>query len=222
MLDERGMLGRERVTFAGREWAVGDELICTHNQRAIGLANGTRGTVQRVAPEGIEIRTRDGSTLQVPRNYLQRGHATHGYATTGHKTQGLTVHGEAFVLASDHVDREWLYVTMSRATDQSRVYIDALDCDPTTGRELTPQEQRDHAVLDLHELASRSGAQTLAHDHGAPADPQRLDRNDLRKAMQRDAALRERLTRTRGQEPHVPLRDIGRQRGIERGFGRGR
>lgn len=57
MLDERGRLGRERVTYGGREWAVGDELIATRNRRQLGLTNGTRGTVQRVGRDGLDIRT---------------------------------------------------------------------------------------------------------------------------------------------------------------------
>ncbi len=216
ILDQQGRLGRERVTYGGREWAVGDELIATRNRRQLGLTNGTRGTVQRVGRDGLDIRTPGGQTLHVPRDYLERGDAAHAYATTGHKTQGMTVNGEAFVLATDHVSRVWLYVTMSRATDRSRIYIDTLDHDPTTGTARTPDQRRDAAILDVYDLALRSDAQTLARDHGRPIDPQHLDRNDLRRAMQRDDALRERL-----RDPHA--RQHGRdvkptQRG---GFGRG-
>ncbi len=223
MLDQRGQLGRERIEAGGREWAVGDSLICTHNQRSLGLANGTRGTVERIGGDGLDIRTRDGQLTHVPYEYLERGHAEYAYATTGHKTQGLTINGEAFVLASDHVSREWLYVSMSRATDQSRIYIDVLDRDPTTGAALSPEQQRDNAILDLHDLASRSATHRLAHEHGEPRDSQRLDRNDLRRALNRDAALRERLERGHGRDAHGHHREIGRGRDFGgRGFGIGR
>lgn len=205
LLDERGLLGPARVTIAGREWAVGDELIATHNNRPLGLTNGTRGTIEHVSRDGVQIRTQDRSTIMVPRDYLERGHAAHAYATTGHKTQGMTINGEAFVLATDHVSREWLYVTMSRAKDQSRVYIDTLDHDPTTGEQRTSEQQLDAAILDLYDLALRSGAQTLARDHGRPVDPQHLERNDLRRSLNRDAILREQQ------------RDQPRHRGIGRG-----
>jgi conjugative relaxase-like TrwC/TraI family protein len=230
LLNERGTLGPERATWAGREWAAGDALIATHNNRALGLTNGTRGIVTRVDERGLELRTHDGRDLRVPRDYLERGHAAHAYATTGHKTQGLTINGEAFVLASDHLSREWLYVAMSRATDASRIYIDTLDHDPATGRALTPREQHDAALIDLADMARRSGRHTLAHDHGTPiTDPtQRLDRNDLRRAMNRDAALRERLddpvARHQYRERATPRRDIGMTRdlGGRGGFGIGR
>jgi conjugative relaxase-like TrwC/TraI family protein len=223
MLDERGLLGRDRVEVGGREWAVGDWIICTRNQRSLGLTNGTRGVVERVGRDGVDIRTREGQAVEVPRAYLERGHAEYAYATTGHKTQGLTVNGEAFVLASDHVNREWLYVSMSRATDQSRIYIDTLDRDPDTGRALSPEQQRDNAILDLHDLASRSAAHRLAHERGERRNTQHLDRNDLRQALNRDGALRERLERSHGREAHARHRELGHGRDIGgRGFGIGR
>ena len=215
LLDERGHLGRERVTFAGREWAVGDELIATRNRRQLGITNGTRGRVTRVSRTGLDIQTRDGQTIHVPSDYLTRGDATHAYATTGHKTQGMTINGEAFVLATDHVSREWLYVTMSRATDQSRIYIDTLDRDPDTGHTRTIEQRRDAAILDVYDLALRSQAQTLARDHGRAVDPDRLDRNDLRRALQRDDVLRELL-----RDPHV--REHGHRYPQRGGFGRER
>jgi hypothetical protein len=217
LLDQSGLLGTQRVTIAGKEWAVGDQLIATSNYRALGLSNGTRGTVTSVDERGLEIRTSAGEQLRVPRRYLEAGHASHAYATTGHKTQGMTIKGEAFVLATDHINREWLYVTMSRATDQSRVYIDTLDHDPRTGRARTPQQQHAAAVLDLYDMAMRSGAQTLARDQGRVVDPQHLDRNDLRRAMNRDAALRERL-----RDPHVRQQGRGIDLPQRRGFGRDR
>jgi conjugative relaxase-like TrwC/TraI family protein len=214
LLDERGLLGTQRVTIAGKEWAVGDQLIATSNYRALGLSNGTRGTVTYIDERGLEIRTSTGEQLHVPRRYIEAGHASHAYATTGHKTQGMTINGEAFVLATDHINREWLYVTMSRATDQSRVYIDTLDHDPRTGRARSPQQQLDAAALDLYDMAMRSGAQSLARDHGRLIDPQHLDRSDLRRAMKRDARIRE-----RGHDAHAQQRGgVDPRRG---GFGRG-
>jgi conjugative relaxase-like TrwC/TraI family protein len=213
LLDQRGKLGPDRLTIAGREWTVGDELIATRNRRQLGITNGTRGRVTRIASDGLDIETRDGQTIHVPRNYLQRGDATHAYATTGHKTQGMTINGEAFVLATDHVSREWMYVTMSRATDQSRIYIDTLDRDPDTGRTRTHQERRDAAILDVYDLALRSDAQRLARDQGRPVNPDRLDRNDLRRALQRDDALRQRHHGADvRQREFRPQRGLGRER----------
>ena len=200
-LDQQGRLGTKRITIAGREWATGDELIATRNHRKLNVTNGTRGTVLQVHATGLEIRTSTGQHIFLPRDYLERGDATHAYATTGHKTQGMTINGEAFVLASDHINREWLYVAMSRATDQSRIYVDTLDRDPHTNATRSQEQQRDAAIFDLYDLALRSDAQRLARDHGKPTDPQRLDRNDLRRIVERSGTIRDQspsLDRSRG------------------------
>ncbi len=183
-LDARGDLGAERVVLGGREWAAGDELLCLRNNRALGLANGTRGRVTDVNRNGIVIETCGGERLAVPRDYLERGHATYGWATTGHKAQGITINGEALVLASEYVSREWMYVVMSRAKDASRIYVDTLDRNPRTGDLLTPAEQLDAALIELHHLASRTAAQHLAAD--LEPDPERLTNRDHRRLSRRD------------------------------------
>lgn len=128
----------------------------------------------------------------------------------------MTVNGEAFVLATDHISREWMYVTLSRATDRSRIYIDSPTTTPAPATYVPPNSNATQRLLDVYDLALRSDAQTLARDHGRPVDPQHLDRNDLRRAMNRDAALTERMRDHRQQQPGRELEP--RQRG---GFGRG-
>lgn len=164
-LDAHGHLGHARVSFAGTQWAVGDELLCLRNNHALGLSNGTRGTVSAVGVHAVQITTPAGKQHTIPSDYLHHGHAAYGYAATGHKSQGQTINGDAFVLASDHISREWLYVALSRAKDASHIYIDTPARDPETGHALTPTQQHHTAILDLHLLASRSDAHTLATDH---------------------------------------------------------
>ena len=188
MLGAAGELGPERREFAGREWAVGDEILCLRNDRRLDLSNGTRGHVTSVDHAGLTIHTDDGRDLAIPRDYLER-HATYGYAATGHKTHGRTIHGEAFVLASEHISREWMYVAMSRATDASRIYIDTIGVDLATGKPLTVTEQYHAALIELHDLAGRSDARTMAADYDAdrltPRDELRLYARDTH---QRDQA----------------------------------
>jgi conjugative relaxase-like TrwC/TraI family protein len=200
LLDDAGELGSERREFAGREWAVGDEILCLRNNRHLDLSNGTRGHVTTVDRTGLTIRTDDGRNLAVPRHYLEQGHASYGYAATGHKTQGRTIHGEAFVLASEHISREWMYVAMSRATDSSRIYVDTIGIDPSTGRPLTRTEQLHAGLLELHDLASRSDARTMAADY----DADRLTPRDELRLHVRDAeqlALRQPTAPVRSHEP---------------------
>lgn len=201
-LDRRGALGEQRVTIAGREWAAGDELLCLSNNRNLGIENGTRGTVIGVRKRGLTIETSDGTQRSIPRDYLERGHATYGWATTGHKAQGLTIDGDAFVLASEHLSREWMYVAMSRAIDESRIYIDTIDRDPASGRSLPPVEQRDVAVMDLYRMAERSSAQSLAAD--ARFDEPGLSVRDMKRLTRRaDLPIEERARFDRSQRENM-------------------
>ncbi len=182
-LDTRGLLGGDRITAGGREWSAGDELLCLRNDRRLGLANGTRGTVTHVDRDQLTITTADGTRHSIPRDYLEQGHTTYGWATTGHKAQGLTVNGEAFVLASEHVSREWIYVAMSRAKDASRIYVEAPSLDPSTRKPLSEEQRYAAAIAELSHLASRSAAQSLSAEH--ETSESRLSVADLRRLSSR-------------------------------------
>jgi conjugative relaxase-like TrwC/TraI family protein len=182
-LDQQGVLGRRRHEFAGREYAVGDEVLALRNNRQLGVSNGTRGHITKIGPDHVQLTTTGGDRIRLDRAYLSGGNLTYGYASTGHKSQGRTVHGDAYVLASTHVNREWLYVSMSRAKNASHIYVDVPERDPATKRQLTPLQQQHTAILALHELAHRSDQHTLAIDHTAAAQ---LTTQDLQALAQRD------------------------------------
>jgi conjugative relaxase-like TrwC/TraI family protein len=95
-------LGKERLEVAGREFAVGDRIVCRRNADVLGVRNGTRGTVAGVDAKGrtLTVATDRGGEVTVSRRYLEAGHVEHAYALTGHAGQGLTVE-RAFVLGSD-------------------------------------------------------------------------------------------------------------------------
>jgi hypothetical protein len=59
--------------------------------------------------------------VRVPHWYLDDGHLDWGYALTGHKAQGATAR-RVHTVASDGVDREWIYVTMSRGREANTIY----------------------------------------------------------------------------------------------------
>ncbi len=129
----RGELAGERVyrTDDGRQaqplaFAAGDRLVFLANERAMGVKNGTLGTVTAVAAGRIEVRLDDdakgagqGRTVAVDTGTYRA--FDHGYATTIHKSQGATV-DRAFVLASASMDRHLSYVAMSRHRDAAGLY----------------------------------------------------------------------------------------------------
>ncbi len=128
LLDREDRLGRDRLRLDnGTELAVGDRILCTRNDRRLEIVNGNRGTVTAVDHEqrAVEVELDDRRRLTLPARYLDAGHVAHAYALTGHKTQGLTVE-RAFVLADDRrALREWGYVALSRAREQTRLYTTA-------------------------------------------------------------------------------------------------
>jgi hypothetical protein len=164
LLDRDGHLGRERVRLEdGREFAVGDRVLCTRNNSRLGITNGSRGTITDIdrRARAIEIELDDHRQLELPRAYLAAGHLTHAYALTGHKTQGLTVE-QTFVLAHGRGQlKEWGYVALSRAREQTRLYTSGNELEP----DASPQRVEPAAPLDrLADALARPAAQTLALD----------------------------------------------------------
>ncbi|HKO84588.1 MAG TPA: MobF family relaxase, partial [Actinomycetota bacterium] len=133
LLAARGRLGGERLQIEDRQLAVGDRIVCGHNAIAeLGVANGSRGVVTALDPHTrtltIQLDSTDGRTVTLPRSYLDgRGRGERNrrvdlaYATTGHRAQGLT-RGRALVRLAGTEDVNWLYVQLSRARQDTRLY----------------------------------------------------------------------------------------------------
>jgi conjugative relaxase-like TrwC/TraI family protein len=133
LLAAHGRLGADRLQVGDRELAVGDRVVCGKNAIAeLGVANGSRGVVTAFDPEGRTLTVRldghDGRTVALPRSYLEgrfRGERNRrvdlAYVTTGHRAQGLT-RGRALVRLTGTEDVNWLYVQLSRARQETRLY----------------------------------------------------------------------------------------------------
>ena len=137
-----GRLGKERLTIPGREFAVGDRVVCLRNSDLLGVKNGTTGTVERIDVDrrALVVASDRGPTVELSRRYLETDNVRHAYALTGHAAQGLTVE-RAFVLGAGEARlQEWGYVALSRARAQTRLYV--------TG---SPREHESH----FHDLDDR-------------------------------------------------------------------
>ncbi len=193
LLDREGRLGGDRLRlYNGTELAVGDRVLCTRNDRRLAVANGSRGTIIDVDRKRREVAVDldDSHRVILPTGYLDAGDVAHAYALTGHKTQGLTVE-RAFVLADDQrALKEWGYVVLSRAREQTRVYTikDRLEPDAPPHRiEPTAPVER------LAEALSHRAAETLALyaiRGGSPGLPDRTQLAlDSRRLRERQHAL---------------------------------
>jgi hypothetical protein len=214
LLAAQGRLGLERLQVEDRQLAVGDRVVCGHNAIAeLGVANGSRGVITALDPQTRSLTIRldgsDGRTVVLPRSYLDgRGRGERNrrvdlaYATTGHRAQGLT-RGRALVRLTGTEDVNWLYVQLSRARQETRLYA-VVGPEPQGGGELDlPDREQPDAYLQLAQALSRAGSQTLAIDTPSSPDLQRLSTAELR-------AERDRLRHQLDQAPRDGTRELAR------------
>lgn len=192
LMETHGRLGKERLFVGGREFAAGDRIVCLRNSEAIGVKNGTRGTVEDVDHErrALIVASDRGDRVTLTRGYLEAGNARHGYALTGHSGQGVTVE-RAFVLATGEARlQEWGYVALSRARDATKLYI----TETPEERESQFHEYDDrNPVARMAQALEESGIERLAVDQRPlPSGPRHETRAEIERA-QPDRGDRERL-----------------------------
>src|SRR6185437_3069482 len=95
-LKAQGRLGEERhyALMQGErraeiDLAAGDRIVCTQNDRQLGVKNGSFGTVLELGEHAVHVRLDDGAEKSI--DLTEYGHVEHGYAATVHKSQGATV-----------------------------------------------------------------------------------------------------------------------------------
>ncbi|MBC7373419.1 MAG: AAA family ATPase, partial [Frankiales bacterium] len=212
------------VTVAGgRDWQAGDVLRARRNDRRLKVGdghvrNGDRYQVLGPGPEdGLVVQDLLGrGRIVLPATYLAE-HAEYGWASTIDAAQGATA-DVGIVLVRPGMDREHLYVAMTRGRHGNHAYITP---DPTTDNDDHDHGHRHHehqqvpgTVEDPQEQAERvlaaalgrSGAQDAAHTalahartHAqAQATAQALAAQTARQHQQaaaREAAVKERQHR---------------------------
>jgi len=196
------------VTVAGgRQWQGGDLLRARRNDRRLTVGdghvrNGDRYRVLGPGPDGallVEDLSGRGRTI-LPAAYLAE-HAEYGWASTIDGAQGATA-DVGIVLARPGLDREHLYVAMTRGRQANHAYItpDPTSDDDQHGHpharhppdaEADPQEQ---AVQVLEAALARSGPQDAAHTalEQARAQAAQAVRQQEREAERAAAAERRR------------------------------
>ncbi len=125
LIAEAGVLRGPTVNADGRHFQTGDRVVCLKNRNRLGVLNGDLATVTGVDSDRKTVTVRldrEGRSVNVPHWYLDDGHLDWGYALTGHKAQGATAR-RAHTVAGDGVDREWIYVTMSRGREANTIYL---------------------------------------------------------------------------------------------------
>jgi hypothetical protein len=157
----------------------------------------------------IRLDGEEDQEVTLPRSYLDgRGRGERNrrvdlaYATTGHRAQGLT-RGRALVRLTGTEDVNWLYVQLSRARHDTRLYAVVGPEPQGTGELDLPDRDQPDGYLQLAHALSRAGGQTLAIDTPSSPNLQRLTTAELR-------AQRDRLRQQLDQAPRDSRRELTR------------
>jgi conjugative relaxase-like TrwC/TraI family protein len=177
-LVEAGLVEREGLDVRGATVGVGDQVIVLRNDSALGIINGTLGTVTAVAVDRgdlfVQTAEPEPRTVRLPDRFWNakgRRRLALAYCRTIHKAQGSTYQGESFTLAGDDtIHLEAVHVAMSRGTRANTLYY---------AGEAPPDEDHHAAEVAEPELeslvaaAERSRAQVMALDllHGPTGMP---------------------------------------------------
>jgi hypothetical protein len=161
---EAGELGDDvqvKIERGDRAFASGDRIMFLKNERGLGVKNGTLGTIEKVSPQHIAVRTDDGRSVAF--DTKDYAHVDHGYAATLHKAQGMTV-DRAHVLATPGMDRHGSYVGMSRHRDGVQLHYgrDDFKDDARLVRILSRERAKDMAS----DYAQRGPARDYAERRG--------------------------------------------------------
>jgi ATP-dependent exoDNAse (exonuclease V) alpha subunit len=155
---EAGELGSHRVELPGKPYGLraGDEVIFSaqfHPFAQKRIENGIAGTVvdadRRMDRVTIETHERDPREEAV--NTAEFSDLNLGYAVHVYKAQGITAETSGILTGGWQTDREHAYVALSRAREQTEVYVARED--------LGEQGMDVGAIERLGERMRRSGAQ---------------------------------------------------------------
>ena len=203
------------VTEAGgREWQAGDVLRARRNDRRLSVGdghvrNGDRFQVLGAGPQDgliVEDLAGRGRTV-LPAAYLAV-HAEYGWASTIDAAQGATA-DIGIVLVRPGMDREHLYVAMTRGRHGNHAYItpDPITDDdhhdhsrPHPQHPAVVDDPQEQAVQVLAAALTRSGAQEAAHtalEHARiqAAQVARQHEQQAERAAAREAAAEQRQRR---------------------------
>lgn len=175
LLDHPEQAGGREITLAdGLTASVGDTIRTRRNDRRLRLSttdfvrNGYRWTITDIGADATLTVRHDtsGATLTLPADYV-RTDCELGYASTIHGAQGMTVgsrgkrQGTCHIVGSDQLDKQLLYVAMTRGTDGNHLYLGTSEADPH--KIIFDRAQRPPTAVDLmRTFLARDGAQTSA------------------------------------------------------------
>ncbi|HEX5657220.1 MAG TPA: AAA family ATPase [Polyangiales bacterium] len=148
-----------------RDFALGDRLLFLRNDRALGVKNGTLGTIERIAHRRLVVRLDDQRTVEVDARTYNA--LDHGYASTINKSQSATV-DRTYVFASRYMERSKTYVALSRHRQDAHLFFSREEFSATEKLiRCLSRERRDRMA---HEVAPHLSADAALRAALVPAD----------------------------------------------------
>lgn len=114
--------GFEAYKETVKEFAVGDKVFFTKNDKESGLKNGYGGEITKIDKNLMTVKLQNGREVVVDTDKYK--HIDHRYAMTSHASQGQTVRRVFIhhnVDAGRHGQRE-MYVNITREREEARIY----------------------------------------------------------------------------------------------------
>ena len=114
----------EKEIEESRNFAAGDRIIFTANDKKLGVKNGMMGRIGKIEGKIFEIELDEGKRIKL--NIEEYGHIEHSYAVTNYKAQGMTIEKVVVEMNTESVlqNRNALYVDISRAKTRAIVFTD--------------------------------------------------------------------------------------------------
>ncbi|MFC8314124.1 MobF family relaxase [Gordonia sp. NPDC057258] len=159
--------GPELRLSDGLAASVGDIISTRSNRRDLRLSatdwvrNGDRWRVTHIGADGTLTAAHLDLNrhVQLPADYVAEN-TTLGYASTIHAAQGLTA-DTCHVIGSDALDRQLLYVAMTRGRHGNHIYLPTTETDPHNAT--TPKARHPQTGLEtLAAILGRDGTQQSA------------------------------------------------------------
>jgi len=233
---QAGELGSHRVELPDKPYGLraGDEIIFTAQHHPSGqerVENGITGTITDTDREQdrVTIKTRENPQREVHVNTNEFSDLSLGYAVHVYKAQGLTTERASILIGGWQTDRESAYVSVSRAREQTNIYLSREDLgeqgiDTEAIERLADRIEHSHA----QEASITRETAPLTNDRSAEpsAEPAAERSTVIDQPAERDEEREQQTvqtreeTRDREQEiEHVNEQERDQDRDIDRGFG---
>ena len=114
----------DKIDHENRNFAIGDRIIFTANNKKVGVMNGEMATIEGIEGNIFSVKTDGGKKISF--NIADYASVDHAYAVTNYKSQGMTVQNVIVDMNTKGASqtRNALYVDISRAKMQATIYTD--------------------------------------------------------------------------------------------------